>query len=101
MIRKFSLRNKHMHARAHILVTGRVQGVFFRASMQREARKRGLVGWVRNLSNGCVEGVVEGEKEQVREIIKYCRIGPSLAKVNDVKVTWGDASGRYETFRIV
>ncbi|KON30610.1 acylphosphatase [miscellaneous Crenarchaeota group archaeon SMTZ1-55] len=90
-----------MHARAHVLVKGQVQGVFFRASMQREARKRQVVGWVRNLSDGCVEAVVEGEREQVVKIIEYCRKGPSLAEVTEVKVTWGDASGCYKTFRVV
>jgi len=90
-----------MRTRAHVLVKGRVQGVFFRASMQREARKRRVVGWVRNLANGCVEAVVEGEREQVREIIEYCRKGPSLAQVIEVKVTREDASGRYKTFRIL
>ncbi len=89
-----------MHTRAHVLVKGRVQGVFFRASMQREARKRQVVGWVRNRSDGCVEAVIEGEREQVEEVVDYCRKGPSLAEVTEVKVTWEDASGRYKIFRI-
>lgn len=90
-----------MRARAHVLVKGRVQGVFFRASIQREALKRRVVGWVRNLSDGRVEAVFEGEKEKVGEIIDFCRTGPSLAIVTEVNVTWEEASGRYETFRIV
>lgn len=90
-----------MHARAHVLVKGRVQGVFFRASIQREARKRRVVGWVRNLSDGCVEAMVEGERVKVGEIIDYCRKGPSRAMVTEVTVTWEDASGRYEAFRII
>ncbi len=89
-----------MHTRAHVLVKGRVQGVFFRASMQREARKRQVVGWVRNRSDGCVEAVIEGEREQVEEVVDYCRKGPSLAEVTEVKVTWEGASGRYKIFRI-
>lgn len=90
-----------MRARAHVLVKGRVQGVFFRASIQREALKRRVVGWVRNLSDGCVEAVFEGEKEKVGEIIDFCRTGPSLAIVTEVNVMWEEASGRYETFGIV
>ena len=89
-----------MHTRAHVLVKGRVQGVFFRASMQREARKRQVVGWVRNRSDGCVEAVIEGERERVEEVVDYCRKGPSLAEVTEVKVTWEDASGRYKIYRI-
>ena len=90
-----------MHTQAHVLVKGKVQGVFFRASIQREARKRQVVGWVRNLSDGCVEAVVEGKRERVEEIIDFCRKGPSLAIVTEVNVSWEEASGHYVTFRII
>lgn len=90
-----------MHARAHVLVKGRVQGVFFRASIQREALKRRVVGWVRNLSDGRVEAVFEGERKKIGEIIDFCGKGPSLAIVTEVNVSWEEASGRYVTFSII
>jgi acylphosphatase len=89
-----------MKARAHILVKGRVQGVFFRDSTQKEAQKRSIVGWIRNLPDGCVEAVFEGEKENVGVMIDFCRVGPPRAIVISVDVTWEKVTGLYDTFRI-
>ena len=66
------------------LVSGRVQGIFYRASFQHEARSRGLTGWVRNLPNGCVEFLVQGDADAVQEVLDWAREGPAYARVGDV-----------------
>ena len=87
-----------MKARAHVFVSGRVQGVFFRSETQDEARRLGLTGWVRNRADGRVEAVFEGEKENVEEIIEFCRKGPLGAIVTKVDVTWEDYTGQFKGF---
>ena len=89
-----------MKVRAHILVKGRVQGVFFRDRTRKEAHKRSIVGWIRNLPDGCVEAVFEGEKENVGAMIDFCRVGPPRAMVMRVDVTWEKVTCLYDTFRI-
>jgi acylphosphatase len=71
--------------RMHVYVSGRVQGVFFRAEAERVARERGLAGWVRNLSNGRVEAVFEGNDADVDAAVAWCRQGPKWAEVNDLE----------------
>ena len=68
----------------HVQVTGRVQGVFFRAWTKEQAEARGLFGWVRNLSDGSVEAVISGEDEAVDAMIEALQKGPPTAKVSDV-----------------
>ena len=87
--------------RATILVTGSVQGVFFRASAMEEAQRIGLMGWVCNLPDGGVESVVEGPRPGVEEFVKWCHDGPSSANVEAVKATYQQATGEFDTFRIV
>lgn len=77
-----------MRVRAHVFITGRVQGVFFRAYTQQEARALGLSGWVRNLDDGRVEAVFEGSKAQVDEMIEWCKEGSPSAQVSKVEVKW-------------
>lgn len=89
-----------MQAGAHVFISGRVQGVFFRVETRREAIKRDVVGWVQNTSDGRVEAVFEGEKEDVEEMVDFCRRGPPSAHVTDVDVQWGNYSGAFEGFRI-
>lgn len=89
-----------MNVRAHILVSGRVQGVFFRSETRYEAERRGVTGWVRNLSDARVEAVLEGDKKSVKEVIDFCRKGPSLAIVKNVQVEWEDYTGEFEDFKI-
>jgi len=89
-----------MKARAHIVVSGRVQGVFFRDHTQRWASSLGLAGWVRNLGDGRVETVVEGEKEKIEDLIGYLKQGPPLARVEDVEVSWEEAKGEFSDFRV-
>jgi acylphosphatase len=69
-----------------LLIRGKVQGVFFRAWTQHNARALGVTGWVRNLGNGTVEALVQGETEQVDELIRRCWEGPPAATVQDVRV---------------
>ena len=72
--------------RAHLFVYGQVQGVFFRRSAKLEAEKLGIVGWARNLDDGSVEVMAEGDRENVDEFIKWCKSGPPFAKVEKVEV---------------
>jgi len=72
--------------RVHVLVTGRVQGVFFRASCAREARAHGVAGWVRNASDGRVEAVFEGSDAAVEAMVEWCRTGPAHARVDAIEV---------------
>ncbi len=82
-----------MRVRAHVYVRGRVQGVFFRYETRELARKLGIQGWVRNLPDGRVEAVFEGEKKMVEEIIKFCQHGPPGAHVEGVDVRWEEPEG--------
>jgi acylphosphatase len=72
--------------RKRVLVHGRVQGVGFRAAVQRAASSRGLAGWVRNRSDGSVEAVFEGDHDAVESLVRLCRDGPRLAEVEHVEV---------------
>ena len=72
--------------RAHVFVSGHVQGVFFRDSAREQAEVLGVSGWVRNTEDGRVEAVFEGESEAVRQMIDWCENGPSSANVDDVSV---------------
>ena len=87
--------------RAHIIIKGLVQGVFFRASTQRIARENSVAGWVRNRFDGRVEAVFEGEKGDVEETIQWCRRGPLGADVEDLDVAWEDFKGEFDSFSIV
>ena len=89
-----------MKARAHVLVSGDVQGVFFRSETQAEAESRGVKGWVKNSADGRVEAVFEGEEEAVKAIVEFCRRGPPRAKVTKVDVTWESFRGEFSDFRI-
>ena len=80
-------------ARARVLISGKVQGVYFRGSTEDEALSRGLAGWVRNTPVGEVEAVFEGEREAVEAMIAWCRRGPSAARVTKVEVSWEEPRG--------
>ncbi len=86
--------------RAHIYVTGKVQGVFFRQNTKRQAQSREVCGWVSNLPDGRVEAVFEGEEESVKKVVDYCRHGPSFAKVENVEVAYEDYKGEFSNFSI-
>jgi acylphosphatase len=72
--------------RRHLLISGRVQGVFFRSSTQDIARDAGCTGWVRNRDDGRVEVEVQGDADAVQRVIEHCRVGPPQARVADVAV---------------
>jgi acylphosphatase len=75
-------------ARARAVIRGRVQGVFFRAETRDRARSLGLSGWVRNVPDGTVEAVFEGDRERIESILGWCRQGPAMAHVDEVQVEW-------------
>jgi acylphosphatase len=87
-------------ARLHAVVHGRVQGVFFRANTQETAEKLSLTGWVRNAHDGSVELVAEGEKKDLKELLAWCKEGPSAANVYKVEKEWGEPTGEFEEFEI-
>lgn len=85
--------------RAHVFVSGRVQGVFFRDSARKEAERRGVAGWARNLPDGRVEAIFEGPEEPVEAMVRWCGEGTLYANVEDVEATREDPEG-LEGFRI-
>jgi len=89
-----------LKVRAHVYVSGRVQGVFFRSETQDEALRHGLAGWVRNLPDGRVEAVFEGKKERVERLIEFCRRGPPGARIAKVEVVWENYKGEFHGFKI-
>lgn len=86
--------------RAHVWVSGWVQGVFFRAHTRDTALSLGLRGWVRNLPDGRVEAVFEGEDEALDKMVSWCRKGPAAGRVDDVEVEWEESTGEFEDFSI-
>jgi acylphosphatase len=87
-------------ARAHVLVSGRVQGVWFRGTTCEEARALGLTGWVRNRRDGRVEAVFEGEERSVRRIVAWCHKGPPSARVESVEMDWQEPTGEFDRFTV-
>jgi len=87
-------------ARARVVIEGRVQGVFFRAATRDEARARGLQGWVRNLPDGRVEALFEGELAAVEQMVAWCHKGPPYAYVHQVQVDWQPYQGDQLDFRV-
>jgi acylphosphatase len=79
--------------RRRVVVHGRVQGVFFRDSTEKEARSRGVAGWVRNRDDGAVEAVFEGDPDAVEALVAFCSSGPSRADVERVEVEEGQPEG--------
>ncbi len=86
--------------RAHVYITGRVQGVMFRESTRREAHARGSSGLVRTLTDGRVEAIFEGQEPDVRAMIQWCHRGPSRARVDNVQVEWETPADEYHRFEI-
>ena len=89
-----------MNLRAHLFVSGRVQGVFFRQKTKMQARMQDVTGWVRNLPDGRVEAVFEGEEQAVKALVEYCRHGPSYAKVTNLEVGWEEYRGEFDDFQM-
>ena len=87
-------------SRLHVWVRGRVQGVFFRDSTQQAARRLGLRGWVRNLPDGRVETVFQGERDACEKALDFVRKGPPSARVDEVDTRWEDDQEDLVDFRI-
>ena len=87
-------------ARLQVVVSGRVQGVCFRQSTADVAAGLRLSGWVRNLPDGRVEAVAEGERPALEALLAFCRRGPPAALVEDVEATWGEATGALGPFSV-
>jgi acylphosphatase len=90
-----------MNKRYHVWISGRVQGVFFRANTEEQARTLGLTGWVRNLTDGRVESVFEGDNIAVEAMLAWCRSGTPPARVDRMDAVEERPSGEYADFAIV
>jgi acylphosphatase len=86
--------------RAHVLVSGLVQGVFFRQETKRKAESLGVSGWVRNLDDGRVEAVFEGEETDVKALVDFCGKGPRGAQVASIDVEYEDFSDEFRNFKV-
>lgn len=86
--------------RAHVFVQGRVQGVSFRYHTTQQASQHDVGGWVRNLADGRVEAVFEGEEADVDRMVRWCQQGPPAARVDDVDVQWDDGEDEYDGFHV-
>lgn len=86
--------------RIQLVIRGQVQGVYFRASAQREARQLGLTGWVRNRPDGAVEIIAEGEEDQVKDLLNWSQRGPATARVDMVETRWRSYTGEFAEFKI-
>ena len=90
----------HTKTRARLKISGRVQGVYFRASMAQAAQKLGLAGWVRNCEDGSVEAVAEGARAAVDSLVAWSHRGPPGARVDQVDVRWEAAGDNLTGFTI-
>tara|TARA_Y100000034_G_C6540645_1_gene233214 strand:- start:46 stop:321 length:276 start_codon:yes stop_codon:yes gene_type:complete len=89
-----------MQKRLHLIITGKVQDVNFRYFTQKKAQELTLTGYVKNLDNGCVEVVAEGEENNLLQLTKFCKIGPRLAKVENIKDEFSEATNQFNNFKI-
>mgnify|MGYP001091434636 FL=1 len=90
-----------MNKRAHILVQGIVQGVFFRHNTMIKAQELGLKGWVRNLRDKRVEIICEGAETEIVKMIDWCKRGPKGAYVEKIETQWEDYRGEFNSFEII
>ncbi len=88
------------NVRAHVVISGRVQGVFFRAETQSAAQRLGVSGWVRNRFDGTVEALFEGPEETVKKAVDWCWQGSPMSHVSNVSVQWEKYSGEFDNFSI-
>ena len=86
--------------RIHLIISGDVQGVFFRHNTNKVANKLGLKGFVRNLPNGNVEVITEGDEDKLKELIKFCRKGPEGVHVDNVDIKYEEPKNEFNTFSI-
>lgn len=86
--------------RAHVVVQGKVQGVYYRVCTQNQALLLELTGWVRNCPDGSVEVIIEGDRERVEELTAWCKKGPAESAVSDLSVDWQPYTGEFNDFDI-
>lgn len=91
---------RFMKIRAHVIITGKVQGVFYRAETAARARRLNIAGWVRNLPDGRVEAVFEGEEVNVQNIVDFCRRGPPNAYVINLELKRQEWTGQFDKFSV-
>ena len=87
--------------RVHILVSGKVQGVFFRQALKVVAKKNNVLGWVRNLKDGCVEAILEGDNKSINSVIEWIHIGPANSRVDDTEVSNEEFKNEFSTFDVL
>ncbi|MDR0470453.1 MAG: acylphosphatase [Nitrososphaerota archaeon] len=87
--------------RAHVYISGRVQGVYFRQNTKNQALHQKVTGWVRNLDDGRVEAVFEGEDTPVRAVVDFCSVGPQGASVTAVDTIWEPYQAEFQSFEIL
>ena len=89
------------HQRVHLLVSGKVQGVFFRQALKVAAKKNNVSGWVRNLKDRRVEAVLEGDSKSVNSVIEWTRIGPANSRVDDIEIINEESKNEFSTFEVL
>ncbi len=85
---------------AHVIVSGYVQGVWYRKFVKTNAQKLGLTGWVRNIPENRVEGLIQGPQNAIKKLIELCGEGPQFAEVKDIRVEWEEGELEFEDFKI-
>lgn len=84
----------------HMIISGKVQGVFFRANTREKAKQLGLVGYVMNLSNGKVETVAQGPEDKLNELVEFCQHGQTSAEVDSIELKESEPKEKYTNFEI-
>jgi len=87
--------------RVHLLVSGKVQGVFFRQALKVVAKKNNVLGWVRNLKDGRVEAILEGDNKSINSVTEWTRIGPANSRVDDIEVSNEEFKNEFSTFDVL
>jgi acylphosphatase len=95
------LSRNNTKARGHVFISGTVQGVSFRLKTREKANELGIIGWVRNLTDGKVEAVFEGNNKTLDRMIDFCKKGPPRALVKNVEILWEPYTDRYKDFTII
>lgn len=97
----YNFNMKNEVARVHVFVSGRVQGVAFRYYAVKWAKELELTGWIRNLDDGRIESLAEGEKSKLEKYLDFLKTGPRLARVDQVEIDWQQYKGEFADFQII
>jgi acylphosphatase len=92
--------NNNKKIRAHLFISGRVQGVYFRQNTRMVATRHRVTGWVRNLRDGRVEVILEGKETDVGEVIEWCQVGPAKATVDNIDIRYEKYRGEFQEFKV-